>query len=604
MRDECLETTLVLTCEEVYRVATIACAYCAQTLLVTPRLGSHVVNCAEIVLDVLTAVVARYLVYPLGAERGYATTVGCYDDVALCRHQLEVPTVAPELANHTLRTALTEEEGGVLLVGVEVGRQDYPGEHLLAVGGGYPTLLHLAHTDIVIYLAIYTGELRECAVGCYREEFGCVAYLGHAYHDVVARGGHSVDVVITCGDYFYGTTCSRYLAYLVCSVHRSDEADRTVAVPEHVCCAVIEIGSEVGERAIGGVPYKQTLFVTLVTRTTHTAEGYLGVVGREYGVLVVAGHHLCAVAILLADVCCGACCGVVEEYVGVGRDSILGACLTLAGVGEYCTCIVPANLGSVEVGCSGCIPRLTLHDVLAGTCLAIFERRDEDVTIATLIPIVPVTYHQVVVDAGCRGGHILVNLFREAFLDCYGVDVEELIARRCNTKGLNTTLYGGYLRLGATICRSLPQLHLATARGEEVDGLAIGTPRGRRAVVDDAHGLATGKGERVDVGARLVLAERVVSDTVEYCLAVGREGLATNTTHLPHHLRGEDACLLLGRCQSVAVVSHGLLRATTASNSHRCHHNNTEFFNHCFMLFFVINSRLVTPPALRLQPRC
>ena len=78
-------------------------------------------------------------------EARKTTTVGSYDDIVVCRHNLEIPTVAPELADGTLRTAFTEEEGGVLLVRVELWRINHPGQHLLAVGGLHPAGFHLTH---------------------------------------------------------------------------------------------------------------------------------------------------------------------------------------------------------------------------------------------------------------------------------------------------------------------------------------------------------------------------------------------------------------------------------------------------------------------------
>ena len=43
-----------------------------------------------------------------------------YDDVTVGCHNLDVPAVAPELTHRTLRTALAEEEGRVLLGFIEI----------------------------------------------------------------------------------------------------------------------------------------------------------------------------------------------------------------------------------------------------------------------------------------------------------------------------------------------------------------------------------------------------------------------------------------------------------------------------------------------------
>ncbi len=88
--------------------------------LSTKRFFRHFVNGSEIVLHALAAIITADGFVPLYTEARKTTTVGSYDDIVVCRHNLEIPTVAPELADRTLRTAFTEEEGGILLVRIEL----------------------------------------------------------------------------------------------------------------------------------------------------------------------------------------------------------------------------------------------------------------------------------------------------------------------------------------------------------------------------------------------------------------------------------------------------------------------------------------------------
>ena len=87
----------------------------AEALAIHIRFGGNVVDGGEIVLHAEAGVVTADLFEPSFAETGQTSTVGRDDNIALCGHDLEVPTIAPELADGTLRTAFAEQEGGVLL---------------------------------------------------------------------------------------------------------------------------------------------------------------------------------------------------------------------------------------------------------------------------------------------------------------------------------------------------------------------------------------------------------------------------------------------------------------------------------------------------------
>ena len=91
--------------------------------------------------------------------------VGRDDDISVGSHHLEVPAVAPELADRTLRTTLTEQQGGIFLSFFIVGRQHHPYQFLLAVGGGYPVLLHLAEGQLVEDVVVLVSHLPSLGIG-------------------------------------------------------------------------------------------------------------------------------------------------------------------------------------------------------------------------------------------------------------------------------------------------------------------------------------------------------------------------------------------------------------------------------------------------------
>ena len=80
----------------------------AEALAIHIRFGGNVVDGGEIVLHAEAGVVTADLFEPSFAETGQTAAVGGNDDVALCGHDLEVPTIAPELADGTLWTAFAE----------------------------------------------------------------------------------------------------------------------------------------------------------------------------------------------------------------------------------------------------------------------------------------------------------------------------------------------------------------------------------------------------------------------------------------------------------------------------------------------------------------
>ena len=276
--------------EVIYRVTAVACADASETVAVYPRFPGYVVDGAEVIADVLAAVITRNLVEPLLSERRYAAAVRGYDHISLGGHELEVPAVAPELAHHVLRAALAIEQGGVLLVRVEVGGKYHPCQHLLAVGGRYPAFLYFAHLHVVVDVLVHKGQLVEGAV-VHAVELRSLRDA-HLFRDAYAVGiGEGGDVVVAARDDLYG----RYAL----DIHRAElaggfdgrkEEDGAVIFPYEIVGVVVEGFGQVAERTIRAVPYEEAVLVRFVARTAHALEGDVTVVGREYGVFVVAGE--------------------------------------------------------------------------------------------------------------------------------------------------------------------------------------------------------------------------------------------------------------------------------------------------------------------------
>ena len=137
--DEALEALVVVAGEVVDAESAEGGSDTAEAVAVDIGQGvAGIVNGAEIVAHALTSPVAGDLLQPLLTEAGKTAAIGSNDDIALRSHDVEIPAVGPELGNRRLWATFAEEQGGVLLCGVEVRRLDDPVEELLPVGGGAP----------------------------------------------------------------------------------------------------------------------------------------------------------------------------------------------------------------------------------------------------------------------------------------------------------------------------------------------------------------------------------------------------------------------------------------------------------------------------------
>ena len=150
MGNESLEALIVIACQPINGEASEGSTYATQVVGIDVRLFGHCINGSEVVLHALTHIVATDFFVPLVAKSRQTTTVRSYDDIVVGSHHLEVPAIAPELANRALRTAFAEEQGRIFLVRIELRRIDHPYQHVLVVGGLDPTAFHLAHLYLVV----------------------------------------------------------------------------------------------------------------------------------------------------------------------------------------------------------------------------------------------------------------------------------------------------------------------------------------------------------------------------------------------------------------------------------------------------------------------
>ena len=591
--DEGLEPLLVASGQEVDRITAVRGADAPHAGLVGPRLARHVVDGREVVADVLPGVVSRDLVEPLLPERRYAAAVRGHDDISLCGHELEVPAVAPAVCHDALGASLAVEQRGILLRGVEVRREDHPREHLLAVGGPHPSLLHLAHADVFVDRAVDCGDLLQGPVGgVHRVELRGRGDRGQLGDDPSAGHREGVDAVVALRENLDLAVHGRHAADLERPLDRGHEPEPVVALPDDVLGVVVEILRQVAHLGRRAVVEEQPRLVRLVARAALREEGDLRIVGRPDGILVISREvllqpfdRLSGVEVRgLADVLRGARGDVVDEDVRIGRDGVLRAGQGFARVGQHRPGVVPGDLGHVEVGGQRGVPRrIGAEDVGAFLHALGPEVADEDVQVFTLVPVVPVAYHQVVVDPGLRLVHVLVDVCRAAVGDLHALHVPRLVAAGRDAEPFDIAREVRQLAHVAARGRHLPHLHRAAAIREEVDVPPVGAPAGceavRRAVAQARHGLRV---ELLDPEGRhaAVFRHVVVCLLVDEALPVGRERGAARAAHLPHHLGGEEpGGDLPGRQRVVDLQGFGTLPVAGAQPQSCNSHHQDDFFH-------------------------
>ena len=84
-------------------------AYTTQAVFVDKWFFCHFVDGCEVVFHALAAVIAADGFIPLHAEARKTAAVGGYDDIVVGSHNLEIPTIRPELAYRTLRATFAEQ---------------------------------------------------------------------------------------------------------------------------------------------------------------------------------------------------------------------------------------------------------------------------------------------------------------------------------------------------------------------------------------------------------------------------------------------------------------------------------------------------------------
>ena len=310
-----------MTGKIIYREATETGSYSTQTFAVDERkVGSCIVDSAQIVVHALAGPVATHFLIPFRTKSRQTSAVRGYHYVTVGCHNLEIPAITPELGNRTLWPSLAEKQGGVLLGFIEMGRQDNPYQHLLAIGGFYPALLYLANLQLIEDVLVFIGELGDfrLLLQCNGVNIVRMAHRMAGYQQFlgIAEQLHATVVIPPIGDL-------AYLSFQIGLIY----VDASVPTCKEVKCLAVVAPAEfidIGVERFGDILFftrgevidQQAVAIAFVTVVLHALPCYIFAVGRELGILVVADIE---VTILMIDGLCGHClCWIDSRFLVIG----------------------------------------------------------------------------------------------------------------------------------------------------------------------------------------------------------------------------------------------------------------------------------------------
>ena len=572
VRDEAFETLVVVSGEPVNAVTAEACAHCAEAFPVYVGFGGDVVDRREIVLHAQAVVVAADFFQPFHAEAGQAAAVRGYHNVAVGCHDLEIPTVAPELADGRLRAALAEEEHGVFLSGVELGGIDHPAKFLLPVHCIHPAFLHLTEGKLPVKRLVLLGQ----SLSLYLFAEGDGIDFVRAAHAValgdellaVRCDAHEGVVAHVVGELLYVAFEVGHVDIGAPVPHAGEVNLRRLGVPAKFVHAALERLCHELLLARGEFHDAEPRAVALISVALHAEPREVAAVGRELRVLVVAHERVFLIVHLLlleaaqrvavrgfptlgfAYVAGCAVGGIIYKYVAVGADGIVAPCLFTAGIGNGFRVGAPRQLlyaakrhhRALE-GLAGEQIRLLPHPLAV-------ERRHEGVRRGGDIRV-PVLIHQVVDHHARCFGQVFVVLLNGGVLRHF-VDKDHLLAVGRKQKVYHVRFGKGDLPAAAAVEVHFPELALAVGGGEVGDTRAV-LNEGGAALAACAHGEQfVGAGVRVEQvygSAAAVLLHAVIGHGVGQRFAVGRLRHAAYAPHCPkvlgsHQLRAFGGLLL------------------------------------------------------------
>ena len=391
------------------------------------------------------------------------------------------------------------------------------------------------------------------------EDFGRVLHGYFVGKDIVAEELESVDVVfVFCNltDGFVGDVEGK--DFIHATVHDNSYELCIVVAPTDAADTIVEVGSVVGAVAGFEVENHEAEFVALIAVMFHALpSNFLSIVAEDW-VLVVAHDAF-------ADVDSGAVGNVVDENVTVGAESIVFAGFGSAGVGYAGAVGREVELFDATPRTHGTLEGFGADDVDSVAYLNRFGGEVGEIDVGVFVdPVVPVTVHEVFVDATGSFVQAMVE-FLNVFgtLDRYVADVNDFVTFGRDFETFKSALDGSEKLFGLAL-----DVHgddvVATS---EEDGFVV-EPDGVELVFDgvgETNSLSiTRGGDEIDFGVAFVTFDAVVGVSVDDLRAVGANIVFAHFAKLPHNFGGETAVL----DGDVGFADDGFIDQLTAIATH------------------------------------
>ena len=491
--NEALETSVVDACQIIDGESAERRTDGTEPVLVHERqIAGRIVDGGEVIVHALTGPVGTYLLVPCTAVTRQAAAVGCDDDIAVGSHDLEIPPVAPELGNRTLRSAFAEEQRRVLPVRIEVRRCHHPLLHLLSVGRLHPSVVYFAQCELVVDVFVLEGELclKACLLLLRRRDGVDFVGLGETLTDgqqlPVAQQGNADIVVVALRELLHLALETGLIDVLRRMPYADEVEDLGIGPPCVFVDVRVEALGDVGLPARGQLVDAEAVAVALITVVLHALPGDVPAVGREFGIHVVAHVHVAGlmvdglvahalrridcrfhIPLGLAEVLRPAGFHIIYIDVGIGRNGILRALFLATGIGDRLGVPAPVDLFDAAERCQRTFVRLAFEHVDTVADASVSDVSHERMGVRRHV-MVPVTVVHIRDDHACSLRQITRVLPDRAVVRD-ALDEHDATAVGREAEALDVDVRAGELPAVRAVGFHRPQL----SSGEESQGVVV-----------------------------------------------------------------------------------------------------------------------------------
>ena len=156
----------------------------------------------------MTTIIGAYFLQPFHTESRQSATVRSNNDIIICCHNLQIPSIAPKLADRTLRSTFTEEKGRILLIRIEIGRINYPRKHIFSIHCLCPAWLNLTQVQLTENMVVFFSDTHHFCffLQTYGKEFiGCAQRMALGKQLLIIQNSYRSIVVHTVCQLLYLT---------------------------------------------------------------------------------------------------------------------------------------------------------------------------------------------------------------------------------------------------------------------------------------------------------------------------------------------------------------------------------------------------------------